>query len=146
MGLARSYLVRVEWTPALYESLSVYLLWENNHLRKLSWRLPNEELCRSVSSAAILAALDRPEQQLEDFCIDGCFVKLNFDQKWLEKVYFIVRLNCQRRRHGPRLSTIATAEQLVEALQEIDRDYLVEFLRRNEFNVPALLQKFGGSA
>lgn len=38
------------------------------------------------------------------------------------------------------------AEQFVNALEKVDKGCLFEFLRRNEVNLPALLQKFGDNS
>ena len=138
--LQKLCLHNLEWTTDFDEAISAYLR-TNNDLRTLSWSLPEYRRGGAIASDAILGALDRPGLLLEELTLLG-----RFDEEWLAKVNFIIKLNSQRRRHGLRLSRTTTAGQLAMELQEVDGDCLFEFLRRNEFNLQVVLRKFGGRA
>jgi hypothetical protein len=131
----------VEWTPTLVKVISAFLR-ETKHLRKLSIHC----ICRpSVNMPAeFIAALDRPDHSLEELSFGDESERALVSEWWL-LFHFIMKLNNQRRLHGRRLSEIGTAKQFVAALQEVDHECLIEFMRRNEFNLPELFQKYGGS-
>jgi hypothetical protein len=128
----------VKWTPEFDQMMATYL-GENSHLRKLEWTVANGVANGPLAqgSEAFLEALDRPGQRLGEITLRG------FVDEYVERVDFILELNHQRHRHGPRLSKVTTAEQFVQVLQELDDDYLFEFLHRNEFNFLELLRKYG---
>lgn len=57
----------------------------------------------------------------------------------MKQVHFIMELNNQRRLRGSLLTEVDTAEQYIDALQEVGHDCMAEFLLRDEFDLKTKL-------
>jgi hypothetical protein len=137
--LRELYLKEVYWTPEFDDAISEYLKATNN-LRKLRFEHPSfPSAHRFVFSSALFLAALGLNQSLEE---------ISFFPEWaytgsesLKQAEFIIMMKCQRRQLGSRLLGTVTAETFLAALQEVDRNCLFEFLRHNEFNLQATLQR-----
>jgi hypothetical protein len=134
--LRELHFYRVEWTPAFDGAISSYLRM-NEHLLELSFSEVLSPSGQPIASEALLKALDRPDQPLEMLRFGST---TTLDSKWSKQFQFIMKLNSQRRQHGPRLLEIVTAEQFIAAWHEVGHDCMAVFLLRDEFN---LKTKFG---
>lgn len=129
-----------DWTPAFDTIFSAFVsrhpLWETLHIN-LSY---DEFVGPSVVSAALLAAVDSPE------C---CLNRVEFgssqhvDATWKHQFYYILDLNRQRRRHNSSFESVRNGlVDLMDAVADIDDDFLFEFLRRNEWDLQTRLRNY----
>jgi hypothetical protein len=133
-----------QWSPAFDTVLSEFV---SNHdeLRKLTIVLVWGYAGPIIASPALLGALDSKTLRLEEFKLHQVRIDnrpLYYDHMWYDQVRHILELNSLRRMLASQLSSIATGEDLVAALETIPFPFVYEFIRRNEFNLVGLLRAF----
>ena len=129
--------------------LSEYIA-KNESLRKFTLKAALFFQGPPIVSAALLAAVDSGARCLEEIIFDSAELVTMVDTDWHARLQHYLNLNRQRHRLDPGFMTLTRMEVeflqrllFTEAIETMDLEVLFEFLRRNEWNLPIFLQRFG---
>jgi hypothetical protein len=135
----------VDWTPGFDVLISNLVRVNATSLKEMDIFTSPDFPGALIASEALLAAVDSPE-----CCLAKCtFLNLdhvaspNIDPTWLLRFKFILGLNKQRRRRNSAFERVRDGSMnLLDAVADIDGNFLYEFLRRNEWNLQNLLRDY----
>jgi hypothetical protein len=138
-------LLNLDWTDAFDKALSLYVK-ENHFLNVVEIDLSDEYTGPIIESPSLLEALDSGTRRVECITIGKCRTTTGpptVNSAWEDKVDNLTTLNELRNNFNSRNKNIySNFDAFMDLLEKTEFPFLFEFLRRNEWGLQKLFQKW----